>query len=153
MTIIVRDVGSVPRTLTGISARDEGNVLRDVSEIWARDSNGVPRLVFSLGPPLSAAADPETVGGVAYGSGTVNTNPSTATATGGTLPYTYAWAVISHSNVTSPTIDLPTAATTSFTQTGVVEDDYAVFRCTITDDVGATATADVTAFFQNVTPP
>ena len=153
MTMIVRDDGGTPRTITAIQVRDGTNTPRDISEMYVRDSNAVSRLVFSLASPLSLAITPGAVGGLAYGSGTVTTDAATATPTGGVAPYTYAWTVVSHSNATPPAANSPASNISTFTQTAVVETDDAVFRCTVTDDNGATAFADLPAFFQNVVPP
>lgn len=153
MTLIVRDGDAIARTITAIQVRDGGNVARDISEIRVRDSNNVSRLVFTTASPLTASASPEAVGGVAYGDGNVTTNATTVTPAGGTAPYTYAWTVVSYTNGSGPPVaNSPTAAITTITQTGVIEDDSAVLRCTVTDDNGATATADVSAFFINTLP-
>lgn len=152
MTTIVRDAANTERTITEIQVRDATNTPRDITEVWVRDSNNVSRQVFG-GTPLSVTVDPEIAGGIAYGGGVVTTGTVVATPAGGTAPYTHAWTVISHSNASSPSVDSPTSATTTFTQTNVFDEDNAVFRDTVTDDQGATATADVSAFFQNVVPP
>lgn len=154
MTLVIRDATNTPRTITAIQVRDGDNIARDITELWARDTNNVPRLIFSTGPALSASAAPEAVGGVSYGDGIVTTNATTVTATGGVAPYTYLWTVVSWTNLNGPpTANSSTSATTTFTQTAVAEDDSAVFRCTVTDDASTTVTVDVSAFFQNVTPP
>lgn len=153
MTILVRDGTNTQRTLTAIQVRDGTNTARDLSEIWVRDSNNVPRLVFTTGAALEVTASPELVAGIAYGSGVVTTNATVATPAGGTAPYTYAWTVYTHSNVTPPSINSPTSATTTFTQVDVVDYDDAEFICTVTDDLSATAEALVAAVFQNVVPP
>ncbi len=152
MTVQVVDTGPTERTITGISVLD-ATMLRDCSQMWVRDSNNVSRLVFSTASTLSVSVISDVVGGIAYGTGVVTTDPALAIAADGVPPYTYAWTTISHTNATPPNVDTPTTDDTTFTQTGVSDVDSAVFRCTVTDDVSATATVDVTAFFQNVVPP
>jgi hypothetical protein len=149
MSVLIRDTGGTQRVITAIQVRDAGGTARTISEVRVRDSNSVSRLVFSLGSALSATADPPAVGGVAYVTGNVTTIATTVTPSGGVSPYTYAWAVLTHSNVTPPTPGAPTSATTGFFQSGVVTYDVADFRCTVTDDVGATTTVDVEAIFIN----
>ncbi len=153
MTIAIRDGGNTQRIITAIQVRDGTNTARDISEIWVRDSNNVSRQVFSLASPVLAVATPDAIGGTSPGTGTVTTdNATTCGASGGTPPYTYLWAVVSYTNFAPPTADTPTVSTTYFTQTGVAEADSAVFRCTVTDDNGATATADCSAYFINLAP-
>lgn len=150
MTIIVRDETNTPRTITAIQVRDGGNVARNLSEVRVRDSNNVSRQVFTTGAALSVSIAPEAVFGVSYGTGICITNTATATPAGGTAPYTYAWSVLSHSNATPPTINSPTTSGTKFTQPGVPTFDDAVFECVVTDDLGATASDTVLAYFENV---
>ena len=73
----------------------------------------------------------------------ITTSSTTVTPTGGTSPYTYSWSRISGSTLI--TADSPTAATTTFTGTGLASNNTytAVFRCTVTDNVAATKTVDV----------
>ena len=79
-------------------------------------------------------------------SATVGTAYSqTATASGGTAPYTYAWTKVSGDSIT---IDSASAATTTFRATSVAAGEMrtATFRCTATDSTGGTpltATADI----------
>lgn len=71
----------------------------------------------------------------------------TATAAGGTAPYTYAWTKLSGGSVT---ITSPTAATTTFSATGMLtgESRTAYFNCTVTDTATDTVTsATVTVSF------
>lgn len=74
----------------------------------------------------------------------ITTVSTTVTATGGTSPYTYAWTRISGS--TSITANSASAATTTFTGSSLASGTTydAVFRCTVTDNVAATKTVDVT---------
>lgn len=143
------DVGNVPRTISALQVIDETDTVRDIAEVWVRDTNNVPRLVFSLAPPMTAMVTPDFVYGVTAGTGTAQSGAATAAPSGGVGPYTYAWTTESFTGPVPPNIDSPTTAATTFTQTGIPSGDgySAVFRCTITDDLGNTAAADVGASF------
>jgi hypothetical protein len=99
--------------------------------------------------PLSLAIAPTSVSGIITAPGTVTTNVASSTPTGGLAPFTYSWVRISGVSA-SPTS--PTNAATSFNffldTPGTAS---AVFRCTVTDALGSTATADVTAIFNYIT--
>jgi len=90
---------------------------------------------------FSASISPSSVLKTRFGSGSATTATVTATPTGGTGPYTYAWALFSGDALT---VTAPTSATTAFTgSVGIGEDKSAVYRCTITDSLAATAPATV----------
>lgn len=153
---IVRDGGATARTITAMEVRDGGATLRTIVEGRVRDANAVSRLFFdpSGAASFTVSPAPAFVVGTTLGTGTATTNSTTVTPTGGTGPYTYAWTVISYSHgTTSPTVTSPTAATTTFTQTNIaIGADYvAVFRCTVTDSLTATASCDVDATFTDTT--
>ena len=80
------------------------------------------------------------------GAGSSISSADTATATGGSTPYTYAWTRVSGS---SYTINSPTSAATTFTTT-LAPSGYktGVYRCTVTDSLGAIAMADATIEFE-----
>lgn len=95
--------------------------------------------------PLTASA---TIGVTGLGVGTVTTEPATATPSGGLAPYTYSWSRISG---TYGTPNNPASATTTFyarIPPGTIQ--TATFRCTVTDSLGSTATADVSATFEEL---
>lgn len=155
VALVIRDGGNVARTITALLIRDGGNVQRTITELWIRDRDNVPRLVFnpSGSATLTAEAAPTFISAISSGTGTATTDATTVTPSGGTAPYTYAWTEVSHSSVSAaPTIDSPTAATTTFTQTslGYGESEIATFRCTVTDSLSATTTVDVNATFVDV---
>jgi hypothetical protein len=97
-------------------------------------------------PPLSLAVSPSDTGGGNFVPGTITTGSVTATPTGGLAPFTYAWTRLS-GDPANPTA--PTNATTSFSLFANDPASFsAVFRCTVTDSLGTTATADVPTFFE-----
>lgn len=149
--IVVRDATNTPRTITSIQVRDGTNTPRDISEVWVRSSNNTPLLVFSTAPAFSASASPSSVGGAAGGTGSAQTGITTVTPSGGTPPYTYAWALdfATPELFALPFADSPTSAASSFTQTSMGPSDSvtAQFTCTVTDDDSNTATASVFANF------
>lgn len=149
MALVIRDGGNTPRTVTEVIIRDGTNTPRTITQLWVRDPTNTPRLIYSTSPPLSLASSPDPVSGGSLGGAPATTDTTTATPTGGTGPFTYAWILISHTSGTPPTITSAATAATEFTQTGLGLGDResAVFRCTVTDSLLATATADVTATF------
>jgi hypothetical protein len=129
----------------------------DDHRYWLVLSRGGQRSVPSPVAGLVAAAASVTADLVVYASPdsvsktatlganprTAITPPSTAIATGGTAPYTYAWTWFSGGS--GITIDSPTFDDTTFTATHDLDGTIltGVARCTVTDNVAATATADV----------
>jgi hypothetical protein len=108
--------------------------------------NGAWRQSAVFVEPLTLSVSPATANGGIIVPGTVTTGSVTATPTGGLAPFTYAWARISGDPAAA---NAPTNATTSFSL--FLNDPVnaeAVFRCTVTDALGSTAAADVTASFQ-----
>jgi hypothetical protein len=69
----------------------------------------------------------------AASSGLVTSATVTATPTGGTAPYTYAWSRIS--GFSGMSINTPTLATTEFFAT-LTDQEISNFVCTITDTNG-----------------
>jgi hypothetical protein len=74
---------------------------------------------------------------------TVISPPTTATPTGGTGPFTYAWTF--HSGGTGITIDTPTFDDTTFSGSHNLDGTvmFGTARCTVTDSLAATGFADV----------
>lgn len=148
MTIKVRS-GGVNRTATSIKIKVSG-VLRTVRSIRVM-SGGVLRTAYIGTSALSASASPSELSGLNSNfpdPGPATTQSTTVTPSGGVAPFTYSWALISSADGT-PAADNPSFATTTFTQSlGVGQTNIATFRCTVTDSLGATATADVTANFE-----
>jgi len=149
MAMVIRDGGNVARTVTGMIVRDGTNTPRTITQMWIRDPSNTPRLVYSTSPALSLAASPNPTSGGSYGGSPATSDSVTATPTGGTGPYTYAWTRTSYTSGTAPTITSAATAATTFVQTGMTpgSDQSAVFRCTVTDSLAATAYVDVNAYF------
>lgn len=74
--------------------------------------------------------------------GSQTTNSVTVTPSGGTAPYTYAWAFVDGDAGIS--INSPTSATTSFSGDPVGTALAATYRCTVTDSAGSPLTATFT---------
>lgn len=146
----IRDAGGTLRTIVRVRVRDETNVLRTIQRISARASSA--NLFKTVFQPFAAAITPSPVDGFLAGTATasVTTSAVTATPTGGTSPYTYAWAQTGSSPY-AWTINSPAIASTSFTAAAVEVGAYAtnLFQVTITDANGATATANVSASVRN----
>jgi len=149
MAFLILDGTPTDRTVTAMKVIDGGAVDRTITQMRVIDANGTDRLVYSTSAALSAANAPSPATGGTLGTGTAISATVTCTPTGGTGPYTYAWTRISYTSATAPTINSAATAATGFTQTGLgpAESESAVFRCTVTDSLAATATADVTVTF------
>ena len=85
---------------------------------------------------FSASASPISAGGFRH-SGVVQTNTVTVTPAGGTGPYTYAWTYVSGDAVT---VLSPSSAATKFSSATGAE---AVYKCTVTGSLAATAVVNV----------
>lgn len=126
-------VGNVWKTLSSVRVYEGG--------AWKEGKAFIPALSLAISPP--------TVSATRSGPGVVTTALVSATPTGGRAPYTYAWTRTS--GVGSATT--PTSASTAFTATlGIGDDTFGDFRCTVTDDLGTTAIANITAFFTSNDP-
>lgn len=150
MTMKVRTAGAV-QTITAAKVKQSG-VERTVRSVKVMDG-GTLRTVATFAPPMTLSVSPTTVSGTASSGSavTVTTTTTTATPSGGSAPYTYAWSFVSKSGGNTPTALSPTFATSAFQQTNVaaLDSNTAVFRCTVTDSFGTTATADVNLAFVN----
>ena len=94
------------------------------------------------GGTLAVSISPTDVGNFSTAPSFTGAIGVTATASGGTGPYTYAWTKVSGNAIT---IASPSSATTKFNVSGMAvnETRLATFRVTATDAVLATATSDV----------
>lgn len=150
MTMKIR-VGGATRTITAGKVKQSG-VERALRTIKVMDG-GTLRTVAIFTTPLTASATPSSVTGstrIAQPT-TVTTASTTAAPSGGTGPYTYAWVRVSYAGGAAPTITAASSASTAFQQASDISfaTYTAVFRVTITDVFGQTATADVSASFYN----
>ena len=86
---------------------------------------------------LAATINTYTASGERAGPGSVTTNSVTVTPSGGTGPYTYAWANVEGDTAT---VNSPTSATTTFTHTLtlVSPTKSGQYECTVTDAAAAT---------------
>lgn len=82
---------------------------------------------------------------------TITTTAVNLTTSGGTGPYTYSWARFSGSSAIQATS--PTVEDTQFTVNAYLNQTYiTVFRCTVTDSLGATSFHDVEVTITYETP-
>lgn len=150
MTMKIRAAGAV-KTITAAKVRQSG-VIRTIRTIKAMD-DGILRTVAIFTTPLSASVSPTSVTGATsiLKPTTVQTTPASASPIGGTGPYSYSWVRLSYIGGAAPTITAPASATTTFQQVSATNfaTYTAVFRVTITDVFGQTATANVSASFYN----
>lgn len=145
MTLRVQ-VGGALRTITAMKVK-QGGVVRNILSIKVMDG-GTLRTIATFAPPITASASPSSVSGTQSSPGfiVVNTTSTTAMPVGGLPPYTYAWASLS--GIGSP--NSPTMATTNFGEVIGPGTESGSFRVTVTDSVGQTATATVSATFRNL---
>lgn len=110
--------------------------------IYAPSSGGTPGAASGVTLTLGGSASPGSLSISGTGA-SQTTGTTTVTATGGTAPYTYAWTWASGG--TSITTTSPTAAATTFSAATLADGETrsGVARCTITDNVAATKTVDV----------
>ena len=108
---------------------------------YTPSSNGISGAATSVTPALDGSASPTSISTNGTTS-SLTTGSVTVTPTGGTPAFTYAWTTLSGSGIT---INSTTAATTTFTATGLAtaETRNIVARCTITDAAAVTKTIDV----------
>lgn len=118
---------------------------------WEPVSAGVLGKAASVDVVLGASVAPGSASS-SGGATSQTTNTVTVTPSGGTSPYTYAWTWLSGG--TGITIGSATAATTSFSATGLTsgETRSGVARCTVTDAVSATYTVDVSVNITRTAP-
>jgi hypothetical protein len=131
--------GGTWRAIRNVYVNDAGT-WRTIQNVYIND-NGTWRLVFSA---LSATAE-GTEPLFKLGNATnITSNPITATPSGGSGSYTYAWSIVSHDDPNStPTINDSTSQVCSVTTSENPSSQIAIsvtVRCTVTDSAtGATA--------------
>ena len=103
------------------------------------------------GGTITVTVFPDNAIGYTFGAGTGDTPNVTATASGGTGPYTYVWGYYSGPN-SDFIISNPSSATTHFTNTvGLNRQKYANYRVTATDLYGNTGFAIIPVGIQDIT--
>lgn len=137
-------VSGASRDCTGGQIKVAG-VWRNITRITGK-IGGAWKEVKIFAPALTASASPIAVEVNNYtGSAVYMESASvTATPTGGTAPYTYAWARDSGTSAATS----PASATTRFGRiVAAIEDTGELWTVTITDSFGQTATAQVDVRF------
>lgn len=150
-TKVAEVVGSsvwVPRTnTTTVYAWARLRAVTDVGTVYSAtmpSGDGAAAGASSVSSTLSVSVSPSSI----YKSGSTASQTSssvTATASGGTTPYTYSWSRTSGS--TAITANSASSATTSFSVTGLAVEDTAEAVFTVTATGGTTATTTVTVEF------
>ena len=142
----IRDASGTLRTITGIAMRDAGGVLRPIKMAKARDAGSTLRVVFS-GMKVTVSPDEATGFASTGGDRAVVTSGVSATVTGGTAPYTYAWTPSAGWSATSPAL-----ASTAFVSPDISPGDSSTGDAyvTVTDANGQTAVSnDITLYAAN----
>lgn len=142
MTLSVK-VSGAWKAVSALSIKKSG-AWKLVSAVWIKE-DGVWKLAFGAGgapATLNATMQNGTVSGSRSDAGSVTSSSAVVLPTGGTPAYTYNWTRVSGDTYT---ITTATAANTTFSTTLTNgQTKSGVYRCTVTDSLGATATADVT---------
>ena len=144
---LLSGINTVSTTASGII---DGSVAIDPSitgrgsladELDATGANIAATATAASAGALAASVSPTWAYGIG-GAGTVITGTVTVTASGGTAPYTYAWT--RKSGIGSVVATDATSAATTFSET-LSAGQYRtnIWTCTVTDDVAATTTVDV----------
>lgn len=120
-----------------ISVRNAANALKAVSAGHLRNTANILKDMANIGG-MTVTADPANVSGYgnSHGSIAISTNPTTASAVGGSGPFTYAWTTGGATSAVSPT-----SATTIFRALNVSPGDHVddTATCTVTPTVGSPA--------------
>ena len=144
MAITIPDAG-VTRTITRGTVKVAG-IERSLKKIEVWDG-GALRLVGKFADPMAVSANDVRTYDLP---GSPANLYSTAVATGGFTPYTYAWMLITNGGGSASTASDPAMATTTFEKTTVpggpaVTDTW---RVTVADATGETASADISVSFK-----
>lgn len=144
---VVTETGT--KVVNSIRMMTAPDTVKRVRRIRIMDTGDVLRTIFTGFDSITAIISPAPLVAFSFNNSTVS-DTATAIVTGGVAPFTYSWTVVSNSGVI-PTIAGATTASPTFTQTGVFVETFetAVFRVSITDAIGQTATVDLSAEFYN----
>lgn len=96
-------------------------------------------------PDLSLTIVPNVASGTTATFGIVTTNSVTATPNGGSGPYSYAWVRTSGNASSASSLNSATTTFQRFQPPG--EEAIETWQCTVTDSLGDTAQASVSAVF------
>lgn len=125
-----------------------GNAQKRVVRIEAWNGSAW-KVAQSFAPPITLNVTPSSVSGTgdAISPILITSSTATATPTGGTAPYTYAWTKVSGDTMT---VTNSTSASTAFrTSVGPGDVKTATYRCTVTDKNGLTAQDSVSITLTN----
>lgn len=149
MTFRILDAGTL-RTISSGQVKVAG-VMRPLRFIKVMDGGSL-RTVATFVAPLSASTSDTSGFGNGTEGATVITSTASAVVSGGLAPFTYAWALLTNGGGTASTATAPASATTAFSKSGMPGEAFYqdTWRVTVTDSLGSTATADLTATFVNV---
>jgi len=154
----IRSVGTI---LAGVNQTTQAivNGTQPLADVIITGRGGVTSQIDAISANVTAVSGAASAGSLtasvsplsAYGdsltAGPVTTNSVTVTPTGGTGPYTYAWAKESGDTFT---VNTPTGATTTFsTQTDVSDtnlSESAIYGCLVTDSLSATFVVEVNVY-------
>jgi hypothetical protein len=154
----IRSVGTV---LAGVNQQTQAIIAgtQPLSDVLITGVGSVSTQIETINNNVASVAGAASAGALtasadvsAYASatapGTLTTNAVTITASGGTSPYAYAWTNLAGDTFT---VTNPTSAVTQF-QFTFADTGFAIatYRCTVTDDVAATFTVDVSVYAQVV---
>lgn len=140
-------LGGATQTLSSMKAR-QGGVTRTILTVKAMFGSTL-RTVATFAPAITLDISPISGTGVSTSptGGTVTSNNCTGIPTGGIGPYTYAWTLVSG---TAMTLSGANSATTNFRLNVPAGDVFeAVYRCTVTDVFGQTASDTVPVLLSN----
>lgn len=111
--------------------------------------DGIAGKAAAVAAGFRASASPTSVGKTTTSAG--GTTPTTTvTPVNGTAPYTYAWTRVSGDASTSANSATSAATTFSRSSMSVGVSYNSTWRCTVTDNVAATATCDVSVHFARI---
>lgn len=137
--------GGAWRTASSISVW-AGGAWRTVQDAWVWSGGAWRPFFTAYVAPTVAATD---INNIHLGIGTAF-DTSTATVTGGEAPFAYAWSYVSGSSqIVLSDATSQTATFSSDWPSNINGSRTAIYRVTVTDARGSTATADITVTFEN----
>ena len=151
-----------PKNIT-VASIGVNNVTKEIVNGWVGTAT-TPKLVYTAGGgggggnTLAVQVNPSSAGGTTQNANeqTVTTNSVTATASGGSAPYSWAITKVIGDTI-SPTNPNPangTTASTAFSSSvAPFESKSATYRFTVTDSTSATASVSLSVSVVNDGPP